>query len=983
MKKPLFTIITSTFNTGSDIEIAISSVRDQNRDDVEYIIVDGASSDDTLHHVERNRDVVTHVVSEPDSGIYDALNKGVKLAQGKLIGIIGCDDSLIPGALSVLARQHALEPADIYAGQTLLTNAEGRGVLRDDEDYGVGALISGIPFGHNAMFATKDAYERVGLYDTSYRITADANWVHRAIRANLTCSRVNRVLVQFSSTGVSSNDGSRVLEESGRSIRENFPFLSQQQALDLLYAVRGWSGPQSMVDILADHMDPALHASVHAALRHRPDVLRMLDDTLEGWGVKNRESVKRRMLDIIPASQNPIISFIVPAYNVAGYIGRCIESLTVQQAVQDIEIVIVDDGSKDETSAIVQSYMARDQRIKLIQQENKGQGAARAEALKHATGRYIWCIDSDDRIQENVVERLINIHEVYDDVDVVVLNFAYEEEDGRLEYSALVPSWLGGKIVNPLVNEETFAALSSWNCPPWRYLIRRDFMEENNITFHGGFFYEDHPFAIDVMSAARKAYVDTSISYYYLRRAGSTVRSLDGRCFDFITIRRFVLDRLAQRGLLHRLPSMTSSYVMPIDFSRALVPAQMMSDFLDAVWKDTKPAEIDAVRRYGSRDEIALIDAGFRGEIGGANIPPMESAYSHVGRRLEISRTLMLSNLFGLGSVEGPYPEHGLHERFHWVSGRKLRVTMCTTGIVDPYLVLRLRNHHPDQVFLVEQNDKALEVFPCRSMGMDDHQDLQIKLIDEDMVSVIIEMAQSDMGLRDLSVILERVEVLGLEDLSQPDFDLMKWARPDQLVKGEGTRLEGINIDVRVDPQPRPYVRIGKESHIGGTFVFERGLGKITIGDRSSIGGGSLFICTQDAGIHIGSNVMLSWDVTVIDSNSHSLNHNIRSNDAFDWLAGVEVGRMGHFKDWSNVKSAPIHIKDGAWIGFGSTILKGVTIGEGAIVGSKSVVTKDVPDHAIVAGNPAKILGYTYGQKDSPPVDGTLPVPTMTSLEFQ
>ena len=71
------------------------------------------------------------------------------------------------------------------------------------------------------------------------------------------------------------------------------------------------------------------------------------------------------------------------------------------------------------------------------------------------------------------------------------------------------------------------------------------------------------------------------------------------------------------------------------------------------------------------------------------------------------------------------------------------------------------------------------------------------------------------------------------------------------------------------------------------------------------------------------------------------------------------LGCIGKYKNWENVKSAPIKIKDKAWIGFNSIILKGVTIGEGAIVGAGSVVTKDVADYTIVAGNPAVVVGNT------------------------
>jgi len=101
---------------------------------------------------------------------------------------------------------------------------------------------------------------------------------------------------------------------------------------------------------------------------------------------------------------------------------------------------------------------------------------------------------------------------------------------------------------------------------------------------------------------------------------------------------------------------------------------------------------------------------------------------------------------------------------------------------------------------------------------------------------------------------------------------------------------------------------------------------------------------------------MFSWGCTVVDNNSHSIKWSEREMDVLDWKKGLDENRIGHYKDWSNVKEDEVIIKDKAWIGFNVTILKGVTIGEGSIVGAGSVVTKDVPDWTIVAGNPSKII---------------------------
>ena len=167
---------------------------------------------------------------------------------------------------------------------------------------------------------------------------------------------------------------------------------------------------------------------------------------------------------------------------------------------------------------------------------------------------------------------------------------------------------------------------------------------------------------------------------------------------------------------------------------------------------------------------------------------------------------------------------------------------------------------------------------------------------------------------------------------------------------------KGINSKVNIEFKARNsfdkvYIEVGNDSLISGSYVFENNEGKIKIGDRTFIGGGN-FICINL--IDIGNDVMISWGCTFVDNNSHSLIWNERKNDVLDWKKGIDENKIGFYKNWSTVKKADIIVKDKAWIGFNSIILKGVTIGEGAIIGAGSVVTKDVPDWTVVAGNPAK-----------------------------
>jgi acetyltransferase-like isoleucine patch superfamily enzyme len=139
-------------------------------------------------------------------------------------------------------------------------------------------------------------------------------------------------------------------------------------------------------------------------------------------------------------------------------------------------------------------------------------------------------------------------------------------------------------------------------------------------------------------------------------------------------------------------------------------------------------------------------------------------------------------------------------------------------------------------------------------------------------------------------------------------------------------------------------INIDEQSQVEGIICFDRNNAAITIGKRVFMNGS--LIAAQK--IEIGDDVLISWGVTVVDHNSHAISFSARSQDVVNWRLGK--------KDWTNVKIAPIKISNKVWIGFNSIILKGVTIGEGAIVGAGSVVTKDVPAWTIVAGNPARVI---------------------------
>lgn len=181
-----------------------------------------------------------------------------------------------------------------------------------------------------------------------------------------------------------------------------------------------------------------------------------------------------------------------------------------------------------------------------------------------------------------------------------------------------------------------------------------------------------------------------------------------------------------------------------------------------------------------------------------------------------------------------------------------------------------------------------------------------------------------------------------------------KKIRPYVILHQDSFYSTAFHVDLRNPTEGHIYLETGCNCVLEGQYIFEKETGHIQIGNRVHIGN-STFISIDE--IRIDDDVTIAWDCLFYDHNSHSTNWEERKNDTIQEYQDICVGLNPiQNKNWSVVKSAPIHICSKAWIGMGCKILKGVTIGEGAIVGAGSVVTKDVEPWTVVGGNPASII---------------------------
>ncbi len=276
----------------------------------------------------------------------------------------------------------------------------------------------------------------------------------------------------------------------------------------------------------------------------------------------------------------PKVSIIVPFYNVEGYIEKCLDTL-VNQTLKDIEIILVNDGSKDNSEFIVKKYLDKyKDKIIYLEKENGGLSDARNFGIPHATGEYIAFLDSDDYVEKDMYEKMYNIAKK-ENSDMVQCNFYWEYPDLNKKKIADMPKYSGKKEMFEKTRVEA-----------WNKLIKRDILEESKVEFPKGLRYEDVEFTYKLVPYINKVSFIEEPLVHYIQRGNSISNSQNERTKEIFDILDNVIKYYKEKNLYEEYKEVIEYIYVKTVFCRSLLRMVKISDenvqakLLEKTWEN-------------------------------------------------------------------------------------------------------------------------------------------------------------------------------------------------------------------------------------------------------------------------------------------------------------------------------------------------------------------------------------------------------------
>ena len=216
------TIVTISYNAEKDIEKTIKSVLKQTLPIYEYIFIDGKSADKTYDIIMsykaeiEGKGIKFRCVSERDKGISDAFNKGIRLATGDFIGLINANDELLPRTCEILQKYNDLENVDILYGNCIWVDGKHDLKYISKPKHNLDDLLYRMVLIHPSTFIKRATYERIGVYDITYKYCMDKELLYRMYKAGAKFAYIDKPLTKFKAGGVSDTNAIAVFKEGSR-----------------------------------------------------------------------------------------------------------------------------------------------------------------------------------------------------------------------------------------------------------------------------------------------------------------------------------------------------------------------------------------------------------------------------------------------------------------------------------------------------------------------------------------------------------------------------------------------------------------------------------------------------------------------------------------------------------------------------------------------------------------------------------------------
>lgn len=314
----------------------------------------------------------------------------------------------------------------------------------------------------------------------------------------------------------------------------------------------------------------------------------------------------------------PKVSVIIPVYNTASYLQECLDSV-LNQSFEDFEIICVNDGSTDSSLEILESYALKDDRIQIINQSNKGLGAARNIAIDRASGEYVLFLDSDDYIDQDT---LLELYDLASRKSLDLLIFKLINFDNET-YEESKASYFEMKFLNNLIGDKTFNWQDIKNkmfdmvvTAPGK-LFKRDLIK--NIEFPENIVFEDSLFFFKVIFKAKNIYFYDKHLYHRRIRSDSIMNSSFEKFSDCITIYDLIGSHLKRIGVYDEFAEQLFNRKCKDIFTRFTgVPEEYKKDFYDEIKmnfsKHKKELEKDGTLKICSERSLEIFNSALNSE---------------------------------------------------------------------------------------------------------------------------------------------------------------------------------------------------------------------------------------------------------------------------------------------------------------------------------------------------------------------------------